>query len=322
VARKDDMPLFSDRDLLSDAELRAEEAQALQPVEVEKRRDLDAARQWRSRDDGLLVRGVKPHSAEKSRLVGRALGTVTAAMSGKWFQQRHGLQYVELYSGPGRLLDERTGLEEPGSPIQALHLHKPFDLYVFSDAAEDCRLALRERVGDREDAHVLRGDANDQSHLQAGASLLNSKALVIAYLDPARPQDLRWSTVAYLAQNFPFMDLIINLPCNSLMRAIHGHYRAGGRGEGAAGRFLDHPQPKDLLRPTPERYSTSATIDAIRQHYDQKLMGLGFLPPARRTVAFPADNPYYDILYVSRHPRGVQLWDKTNPPPDEPPTLF
>ena len=47
-------------------------------------------------------------------------------------------------------------------------------------------------------------------------------------------------------------------------------------------------------------------------------MALGFLKPARRTVHFPADNPYYDILLASRHPRGLDLWNKTNPVPVDP----
>ena len=47
-------------------------------------------------------------------------------------------------------------------------------------------------------------------------------------------------------------------------------------------------------------------------------MALGFKKPARRTVNFPADNPYYDVLLVSRHDRGLELWNKTNPVPDDP----
>ena len=45
-------------------------------------------------------------------------------------------------------------------------------------------------------------------------------------------------------------------------------------------------------------------------------MSLGFKKPARRTVNFPADN--YDILLVSRHDRGLELWNKTNPVPVDP----
>jgi three-Cys-motif partner protein len=318
MPRQDDMPLFRPEDLLSDKQLEAEAAGALTPADGQRRPDLDAARLWRSREDGLLVRGVKPHSAEKSRLVSRGLGTVTSAMSGKWFTAKHGLEYVELYCGPGRLLDEKTGKEQPGSPMQALELAKPFSRYVFSDFSEDCVEALTSRVGDRPGVSVVRGDANDPAHLDQIASLLNSKALVIAYLDPARPKDLRWSTVEYLAKNFGFIDLIINAPVNSLMRAILGAYHGGGSGPGAAGLFLNHPDPRELLRPAADRPNTAATIDAIRQHYDDQLMALGFKQPARRSVCFPADNPYYDVLLASRHDRGLELWNKTNPAPEDP----
>src|SRR3954463_2963162 len=114
------MPLFDPEALLSDEQLAAEAAEALHPAGGQRHPDLDAARLWRSADDGLLVRGVKPHSAEKSSLVSRSIDTVTSAMSGKWFATTHGLEYLELYSGPGRLLDEHTGKEQTGSPLQAL----------------------------------------------------------------------------------------------------------------------------------------------------------------------------------------------------------
>jgi hypothetical protein len=88
---------------------------------------------------------------------------------------------------------------------------------------------------------------------------------------------------------------------------------SGGVGPGVAGEFLNHPSPRELLRP-----NTPATIDAIRQQYDEQLIALGFKKPARRTIYFPADNPYYDVLLVSRHDRALELWNKTNPPPEDP----
>jgi three-Cys-motif partner protein len=152
-----------------------------------------------------------------------------------------------------------------------------------------------------------------------GASRVSSpRALVVAYLDPARPQDLRWGTVEFLATSFGFIDLIINLPVNSVMRAILGAHRGGGRGPGAAGRFLNHPSPHELLQPNVDRPSTPATIRAIREYYDRQLMALGFKQPARRPIEFPAGNPYYDILLVSRHERGLDLWNKSNPVPVDP----
>jgi three-Cys-motif partner protein len=317
MAHDHESRLFRPDDLLSQDELAADAEGARSPA-VERDRDLDAAHMWISTDDGLLVRGVKPHSAQKSALVSRGIDTVSSAMSGKWFAVKHGVQYVELYSGPGRLLDEGTGVEQPGSPMRALSVRKPFSHYVLSDFSQGCVDALAARVGTRSDVDVVRGDASDPDHLDRVAGLLNPRALVIAYLDPARPQDLRWTTLESLATNFGFIDLIINLPVNSLMRAILGAYRAGGRGPGAAGRFLNHAGPHELLVPSVDRPNTATTIRAIRQHYDEQLMALGFKRPPRRTINFPADNPYYDILLASRHDTGVDLWNKTNPVPYDP----
>jgi three-Cys-motif partner protein len=323
MPRGDDARLFEIENALSDQEFAAEAAEALAPAEGERHPELDTARLWRSRDDGLLVRGVKPHSAEKSRLVSRGLGTVSSAMSGKWFTRKHGLEYLELYSGPGRLLDERTGQEQSGSPLQALAVAKPFGRYVFSDFSEDCVEALRARVGDRADVSVVQGDANSPDHLDRVAGLLNPRALLIVYLDPARPQDLHWKTVEYLAEHFGFVDLIINLPVNSLMRSILGSYRGGGTGPGTAGRFLNHPRPHDLLCWTRTgKLINGSTVAAIRDYYDEQLTALGFKTPARRTIEFPVGNPYYDVLLVSRHEMARELWDKTNPEPPPPATLF
>jgi three-Cys-motif partner protein len=319
----EDSRLFEAEDLLSESELSAEAAEALAPAEGERHPDLDAARLWRSRDDGLLVRGVKPHSAEKASMVSRAINTVSSAMAGKWFAHKHGLEYVELYSGPGRLLNERTGDEQLGSPLEALGVAKPFSRYVFSDFSIDCVRALSTRVGNRPDVSVLRGDANNQEQLEQVAALLNPRALVIAYLDPARPQDLHCNSVEYLANNFGFIDLIINVPLNSLIRSILGARRGGGIGPGTAGRFLNHPSPYELLSwSRTGKLVNGSTISAIRDYYDEQLLALGFREPARRTVEFPIGNPYYDVLYASRHQIGVDLWNRTNPAPEPPATLF
>lgn len=320
--RNEHRPLFDpDRDLLSNEHLATDREQALAATEGQAHTDLDSARMWTSRVDGLLVRGVHPHSAAKSAMVSKAIGTVSSAMSGKWFAKRYGLQYLEPYAGPGRLLDEATGKEQLGSPLQALNVRKPFTRYVFSDFSRECVDALQQRVGDRDDVRVECGDANDRAHLERLAELLHGRALVIAYLDPARPQDLHWSTVEFLAGRFDYIDLIINLPVNSLMRGIAGGHAAGGSGAGTSGRFLDHPRPHELLRRAPRgKLIVGATIAAIREHYDEQLVRLGFARPARRTVDFPPGNPYYDVILASRHPTGLDLWNKTNPPPVDPQT--
>jgi three-Cys-motif partner protein len=173
-----------------------------------------------SNEDHLLVRGVWPHSAKKSWMVSRIVDVVSKAMTGK----RDQLGYVELYGGPGRLLDQSTGIELPGLPVEALRVRAPFDGYVFCDFDPDCVEALRART-EREDlgsrADVRHGDAKDVD-LEQVAREFGRGTLVIVYLDPARPRDMDWTTVELLARELPNVDLIINLPVNSLVRAISG----------------------------------------------------------------------------------------------------
>jgi hypothetical protein len=161
--------LFSVEDLLTDEEMAAGKATA-SGDRIGRRPDLDSAEMYLSKEDHLLVRGVWPHSAKKSWMVSRIVDVVSKAMTGKWAE----LGYVELYSGPGRLLDQSTGIELAGSPVEALRVRAPFDRYVFCDFDPDCVHALRERA-DREDvgssADVWQGDARTSATLsKLGAS--------------------------------------------------------------------------------------------------------------------------------------------------------
>ncbi len=321
MGRDDDYRLFSVDDLLSSELIEAGKA-SVSGKPIGTRPDLDSAEMYLSREDGLLVRGVWPHSARKSWMVSRMIDAVSRAMAGKWGQ----LGYVELYSGPGRLLDQSTGQELAGSPVEALRLKAPFDRYLFCDFDDDCVDALdrrckREDIGPR--AEVRQGDAKDAEHLGRIASTFGRGTLVIAYLDPARPQDMTWESVEILARQLPTVDLIINLPVHSLQRAISGPHRRNAEAR-AAGAFLGHPDPRELMRwDHTHSHQVHGTIDAIREFYDQRLQSLGFLPPGRRIVPLsPGGVPYYDVLYASRHPLGVKLWDKANPPKQPEATLL
>lgn len=269
-------------------------------ISPQSRLNLDGAPLYFA-DDSLLLRGVQPHSADKAIQVSRGLDTVSLAMSRQWFD----VQYVETHCGPGLLLDEESGQEVAGSPLQALNVSRPFRRYVFSDLSTECTSALSRRIGERPDVRVETGDANDRAHLERVFGPLDPRALTLVYLDPACPSHLQFKTIEWLARRFNFLDLIINLPIHGLRRAVTG---AGSsfEGPGAAGMFLAHPEPRRLL-------AVPDLIKALRDTYDEQLMNLGFLKPARRTVTFAGGAPYYDMLYVSKHPTALKLWNNTNP---------
>jgi hypothetical protein len=82
-------------------------------------------------------------------------------------------------------------------------------------------------------------------------------------------------------------------------------------GQGVAGRFLNHPTPHELLQwVISHNFDITATINSIRADHDDQLTGLGVKQLARRTVEFPIGSPRYDVLLVSRHATGVDLWNR------------
>ena len=231
-------------------------------------------------------------------------------MKSKWFE----VAYLELFAGPGYLFDEVKEEELPGSPLQALQIACPFNRYVFSDYSDVCVEALRTRIAALRAkspgtpvADVLAGDANDPEHLERVCSLIDPRSLVIAYLDPAKP-NLDFSTVRFLTERFPFLDVIINLPFSGIHRSIS----AGGV-EGPS-RMLNHANPKELLRP-----DEGGTKRAICEHYDAQLRGLGLVHIDHRCVKTTTTNsPLYDIVLASRKKTAVDLWQKANRQPKNP----
>ena len=93
------------------------------------------------------------------------------------------------------------------------------------------RRRARARVGARADVRVECGDANETDTSGAsGEPARTQRRLSCDYLDPDGLKDLCLEHRRYLAEQFGFIDLIINLPVNSLMRGITGAYGTGYRG--------------------------------------------------------------------------------------------
>jgi three-Cys-motif partner protein len=247
-------------------------------------------------EDGLPARVVAPHSAKKAWMVGRYLDTVGRAMARKWFK----INYVELFCGPGILLD-RHGDEQPGSPLQAVAIDRPFERYVFCDGSPDCVAAVSRRivVPSSSRVDVFCGDANEREHLERVAALLNPRALVIVYLDPAKP-NLDFSTVRFFAERFQQVDLIINLPFANINRSL-----AVESTEWPA-RFLNHPDPMQL-RHSNEFHASQG----IREHYLGELRKLGLKNIEREEVR-TSKAPLYDIVLASRKDTASTLWQKAN----------
>jgi hypothetical protein len=97
------------------------------------------------------------------------------------------------------------------------------------------------------------------------------------------------------------------------MRAILGAYHSGGFGLALRANSSTIRVPRRTAAP-----DTPATIDAIRQQYDEQLIALGFQEASAAHDLLPSRQS------VLRRPLGLparsalELWNKTNPPPEDP----
>jgi three-Cys-motif partner protein len=174
------------------------------------------------------------------------------------------------------LYEEASGRFLLGSPLRALSIRRPFSRYIFSDLDQDCVHSLKQRVAPYPNAQVFQGDANSPDlHAQIVATIPRG-ALVVVYLDPAEI-NLHFSTVRFFARRFKFVDLIINLPTDGIVRAL----MAGHADKVSA--VLEHVDPFQMV---PHRGNADsqyyAAVDAVRDHYDAKLAELGFKTPVLR----------------------------------------
>jgi three-Cys-motif partner protein len=244
----------------------------------------------------LLARVVALHSLDKAHyaryyadIVGRAMKT---AYKGP-------LAWVELFAGPGRLYVKDLEAFKPGSPVEAVNIKSPFDIYVFADLDPRCVGALRQRVGEREGVHVLKGDANAAALHDRILELVPRNALLVLYADPAG-LDLHFETLRFFAERYQALDLLLNFPVPGIDRALSaGH-------EGKAALVLNHPQPVVLIGPGSGRPGTS-----LRQWFERQLSTLGYSEFAAEIIRLHGKNvPLYDILLASRKSRAKQFFEE------------
>lgn len=247
--------------------------------------------------DGLLARPVKPHSARKAWAVRRYVDIVGQGIMRRWFPAH----YAELFAGPGVLINENTGEEMLGSPLEALAIRKLFDGYVFADVSEDCADALDTRVGHLPNVKVLHGNANDPAHRQRVAALIPAHALLVLYLDP-EGLELHFDAVRFFAQRFERLDLLINFHLNGVVRYL----TAGGRERAVP--MLDRTDPEKLIADGPRRWNTD-----VRAHHEEQLADLGLKHLKRMCVRTEGTKAaLYDLVLASRNPKAVELFEKAN----------
>lgn len=269
----------------------------------------------KSKLDELPLRCVGRWGKEKVFYLLQYLGIFAQGMKNAWCGNLH---YLEICSGPGRLIDYQTGVEFDGSALAILR-HQEVNLLksaLFVDINPNVISALNSRIqklGDfgRLTPKAIEGDYNSTSSLKNILLQKEEGGLNLAFLDPT-DLSIPFETVRYLSANINHLDLLINVAIghdfrrNATKSVIEeSFHRARAKYE----RFLGipdffrsvHVNEKLKLAGDWEKELSQLFLNA----YKDQLKSLGFCYFGIRPIEH-----YYHLLYATRNKKGIEFWDK------------
>ena len=265
-------------------------------------------------DDGLALRRSGQWVAEKLDYLRRYINIFSTSMRGK---PRREINYIDLFSGPGKCLINRTSTVLFGSPLLAVTAQHPFTNYFFVDFDENSIDALKQRCGTSDSGRQIQyfvGDSNtivkevvdqiletDSIRIPGLWSSLN-----LAFLDP-EGLELHWDTVAALAKA-QRMDLIIHYPQGGLNRYMSKACEANE--QNTVDQFFGGTEWRGIF----EEHGNNHRL--LIDHYRQKLKNVGYQEvlrddevgdePLMRNARRRA--PLYRLLFASKHALGHTFW--------------
>ncbi len=266
--------------------------------------------------DELPIRCVGPWAREKIYFLTRYFNIFASGMHEKW--GRSGVGYFEIGCGPGRCIDRKKGIEFDGSALAILKAQafKYINVVRFIDIEANVVTVLNERIrnlGKADKAQALVGSYTNGTNIARTIRLLNPYGLNLIFIDPT-DCSVPFSTLKELKGAKINFDLIINI-------AIKTDFSRN------IGQAIDAPD--SIVRKKYESFlgnapffASPATI-ALRQQenfegirasfieeYKKMLRGIGFQFFGRQEI-----NGYYELLFASCHPLGLNFWKKATEGP-------
>lgn len=256
--------------------------------------------------DGLPARYVGVQSKEKLHYHERYCSIFNRGMQYKWAHRI----YVDLFSGPGRCVMDRTGEEIDGSPVIAAKTVPAFTQLFLNDFDANAVKALRGRLErlNVNSVEYLAEDCNSAAVVIARQldAIRSPSLLSLSFIDPTNWQ-IEFESVRLLSSGRR-MDLIILFHHGSMKWAADYEPEALSRF------FGDDPgSPEWHRRYTRARRQGGHTSHALLDHYRERLSGIGYVWFDDRVIVEAGNNgtPLYHMLFASKHRRGEDFWGKS-----------
>jgi len=221
-------------------------------------------------------------------------------MKGKWSDRI----YVDLFSGPGLCLDQTTGEEFEGSPLQALQCATPFTELIFNDVNDSFIDALKIRQRRMfPDADVRYHNLECNPAAQKIGAEIPRGALVLTFVDPWT-YEVSFKSIAKLTRGSS-TDLIVTFHTTAIKRNAHQQIQA-------VDEFLGDESWRDRYwnaRGDPSNPPTHVLLETFQNNLRDRLGYRFFGKPM--VIRNTTGSPMYYVVFASHHSRGLDFWEKS-----------
>ena len=246
--------------------------------------------------DGQSGIKVGPWAQEKLHYIRRYCNIFNMGMKKHWVTRN----YIDLFSGPGICLVEKTKTEIYGSPLLALSCESPFTHHFFNDAELKFIKALRKRSATYSSTNTTYFNKDCNLVIDELLEKLPPYSLDFCFIDPFN-WEINFNSIRKLTEKRR-MDLAITFHIGNIKRVA------------------DNP-PQELLDFFPNtswqneyknagkegKLSGRVLLDA----YGRGLKELGYKEIKDYVLMANRTNvPLYNLIFASKHPRGAEFWDK------------
>lgn len=219
------------------------------------------------------------------------------------------LNYIDLFSGPGRCFNRDEEVEIESSPIIALKSRYKFNKCFFVDLKKENIECLKTRCKPFEvEKYFYVGDCNKQ--IDNIIPLFDGGSLNLAFIDPTG-LDVAFSTITKLAQGTK-TDLIINFPFNTAIARNLDKFVKQNQSK------LDVFMGKDSdwksgYRGLSDRNDNNITSFFLNC-YRKQLVNIGYvetqLGEERLIKSSKKNLPLYFLVFASKNKLGHKFWEQ------------
>lgn len=257
-------------------------------------------------NDGLPREFIGIWAREKHGRVEKYVG-ISAAVRRRFLGPgKAGATYIDLFSGPGRVVVKDTGEVMAGSPLVAWNEAVIRKSAFSSVHVSDANAMMAQAAGSRLKAFgapVSVDSGLAEEVVERVIARLDRYALHFAFLDPYNLSALPFSVIQRLA-TLERMDILIHFSTQDLNRNLR--------------RYLPRAD-SPLERFAPGWRKTVGDLDRsdvelrgrIFEHWRTLLKGIGMeTAEAAELIVGPRNQPLYWLAFAARHRRALEFWDK------------